>query len=200
MQLSNPGSRNKPVASAIMRDKSPRRALMGISSNLALLNVERFQDMGRDDAGSAPSAAVLTFAGDTYQGLDAASLSDKALIYAQKHLGILSGLYGLLDPLDAIEPYRLEMGTKLHTHKGKSLYDFWGKDIAGAVNDKVSSNGDSCVVNLASKSTFSRTTGASRCACDHPGIQRRAQRRRQGDFLLGKRERQHGTLHPHTAT
>ena len=158
LQLSNPRFEEQTSSLvAIMRDKSPAdlQALMGISSNLALLNVERFQDMGRDDAGSAPSAAVLTFAGDTYQGLDAASLSDKTLTYAQKHLGILSGLYGLLDPLDAIEPYRLEMGTKLHTHKGKSLYDFWGKDIAGAVNDRVSSNGDSCVVNLASKEYFS---------------------------------------------
>lgn len=140
----------------IMREKSPAdlRALMGISENLALLNAERYQDFGTERSKAEAAAAALTFAGDTYQGFDGNTLNDDTLQYAQRHLGILSGLYGLLSPLDAIEPYRLEMGTKLATPRGKSLYDFWGESIAEEINRRVADIGGSHIVNLASKEYF----------------------------------------------
>ena len=141
----------------IMREKSPDdlRALMSISENLALLNAERYQDFGTERSRAQASAAALTFAGDTYQGFDGNTLDDDTLQYAQRHLGILSGLYGLLSPLDAIEPYRLEMGTKLATPRGKSLYDYWGESIADELNHRVAEIDGSHIVNLASKEYFS---------------------------------------------
>ena len=105
------------------------RRLMDISKPLADLNHERFQAFDPDtDEGALPSA--FAFAGDVYEGLKARELDDKALAWTQDHLRILSGLYGLLRPLDAIQPYRLEMGTRLRTKRGANLYDFWGDRIA----------------------------------------------------------------------
>ncbi len=125
--------------------------LMGISENLARLNAQRFSDFGAMEA----KPAALAFAGDTYQGLEAKSLSAEELDWAQDHFRILSGLYGLLRPLDAIEPYRLEMGSRLKTGRGKSLYDFWGDRIAQALNDQAAALGSEILINCASQEYFS---------------------------------------------
>ena len=98
------------------------QSLMGISANLAKLNADRFASFGSQDK----KLAVLAFAGDTYQGLEAATLEPEDSAWAQNHLRVLSGLYGVLRPLDVIEPYRLEMGCQLTTARGKSLYHYWG--------------------------------------------------------------------------
>ena len=98
---------------------------------------------------------MLVFKGDVYQGLDAESFNTKQLKFAQKHLRILSGLYGILRPMDVIKPYRLEMGTKLTTSKGKNLYEFWGNKIQNNVLDDLSSQKSDLLINLASKEYFS---------------------------------------------
>lgn len=125
--------------------------LMGISANLADLSHQRFETFQIDEAPRGAKSSVFAFKGDTYQGLDALTLDDGDLTFAQDHLRILSGLYGLLRPLDEIQPYRLEMGTKLKNKRGKDLYDFWGTALTEAVND----TGTDVVVNLASKEYFS---------------------------------------------
>ena len=124
------------------------RQLMDISDDLAALNVERFRafDAVKDEG----KAAALAFAGEVYRGLDAASLSADDLEWAQDRLRILSGLYGSLRPLDAIQPYRLEMGTRLKTRKGANLYDFWGDDIAAELTRALEGHPHPVVVNLAS--------------------------------------------------
>ena len=124
--------------------------LMAISPQLAALNAERFASFGKQQT----KAAAFAFAGDTYQGLEAASLQAHELAFAQNHLRILSGLYGLLRPMDDIEPYRLEMGSRLATAKGKSLYEYWGADIAEALNDQIAKTGASALVNCASQEYF----------------------------------------------
>ncbi|MEE2757988.1 MAG: peroxide stress protein YaaA, partial [Myxococcota bacterium] len=98
---------------------------------------------------------VLTFAGDTYVGFEAGTLSDSELAFAQENIGILSGLYGLLRPLDSIQPYRLEMGTKLHTDAGQGLYRFWGETIAQEIRHRLDGHESQVVINLASKEYFS---------------------------------------------
>lgn len=133
--------------------KADLRRLMGISDDLARLNRERFQafDPAATDVGIQ---AAFAFAGDVYQGLEARTLDDKALAYAQDHLRILSGLYGLLRPLDRIQPYRLEMGTRLKTRRGSSLYDFWGDRISKQLNADATDQADPTLVNLASQEYF----------------------------------------------
>jgi hypothetical protein len=127
--------------------------LMGISEKLADLNWQRFQSFDPAAKPEAGKQAVLAFNGEVYQGLKAATLKAEDLIWAQDRLRILSGLYGLLRPLDAIQPYRLEMGTKLATAKGEDLYDFWGSAIAKALNKDLGADG--VVLNLASDEYFS---------------------------------------------
>ena len=124
--------------------------LMGISENLAALNLDRFHAFGEQDT----KPAALAFAGDTYQGLEAASLDEPELAWAQNHLRILSGLYGVLRPLDAIEPYRLEMGSRLKTAHGSTLYDYWGGRIAVALNQQAAATGAKALVNCASQEYF----------------------------------------------
>lgn len=124
--------------------------LMGISENLAKLNADRFKAFGTMET----KPAALAFAGDTYTGLEAASLDPEEMDYAQDHLRILSGLYGLLRPRDAIEPYRLEMGSRLKTRRGKSLYDYWGDRIAKALNEQAETLGTDTLVNCASQEYF----------------------------------------------
>lgn len=124
--------------------------LMGISKDLADLNYQRYQAFQLEDAPRGAKQAVLAFKGDTYMGLDAVTLDDEDLAFAQDHLRILSGLYGLLRPLDEIQPYRLEMGIKLNTRRGLDLYKFWGDRITKTVNEAESD----IVVNLASKEYF----------------------------------------------
>ena len=124
--------------------------LMGISSNLAKLNAERFALFGKQKK----KPAAFAFAGDTYQGLDAGSLDDDDMSWAQKHIFILSGLYGLLRPLDAIEPYRLEMGSKLKTTYGNSLYDYWGTKLSEALNLQAKNIKEKVLINCASQEYF----------------------------------------------
>jgi uncharacterized protein len=128
------------------------RRLMGISADLAKLNQARFKAFDPDSEEGLQAA--LAFAGDVYQGLDARSLPADDLGWAQDHLRILSGLYGLLRPLDRIQPYRLEMGTRLKTRRGSSLYDFWGDRISKALNADAEGHADPTLVNLASQEYF----------------------------------------------
>lgn len=126
------------------------RKLMGISESLARLNAGRFNDFGE----LSEKPAVLAFAGDTYQGLEAGSLDPEELDWAQDHLRILSGLYGILRPLDAIRPYRLEMGGRLRTSRGKTLYDYWGAQIAEALNRQAETVQSETLINCASQEYF----------------------------------------------
>ncbi len=126
------------------------QSMMKISEKLADLNVQRFRDFKPPfDLANARQAA-LTFAGDTYVGLDARSLGDADLEYAQRHLRILSGLYGLLRPLDLIQAYRLEMGTRFSFNGHETLYDFWGTKISKAINAVTADHDNPAVINLAS--------------------------------------------------
>lgn len=124
--------------------------LMKISPNLAKLNQQRFSEFGTQSR----KPAAFAFAGDTFQGLEAATLEEDALRWAQEHLRILSGLYGVLRPLDEIEPYRLEMGSRLKTKRGKNLYEYWGSDLAAALNAQARATGSDAVVNCASQEYF----------------------------------------------
>lgn len=129
--------------------------LMDISPKLAGLNHERFLAFRGDGKSNAQKPAALAFNGEVYLGLDAKTMSAADFAYAQDHIRILSGLYGLLRPLDAIEPYRLEMGSDLNNPRGKNLYAFWGDRIAKAINKIVAAQDDRTVVNLASSEYFS---------------------------------------------
>lgn len=129
--------------------QSDLRSLMHLSDDLAHLNRERFQSFDPDAPGGQPAA--FAFAGEVYRGLDARSLKADDLDWAQDRLRILSGLYGVLRPLDAIHPYRLEMGTRLKTGAGTNLYDFWGDDIANALKRDLKGAPAPVVVNLASQ-------------------------------------------------
>ena len=133
--------------------KAKLRAMMGISDSLAALNRERFQSFDRS-AEAEGLQAVLAFNGEVYAGLEARSLSAADLDWAQDHLRILSGLYGVLRPLDQIQPYRLEMGVGLATRRGESLYDFWGPRIARLLKADAEGHADPTVVNLASHEYF----------------------------------------------
>ena len=124
--------------------------LMDISSNLAALNKKRFIEFGNQQK----KAAVFAFAGDTYKGLSVENLEKNDLEFAQKHLRIISGLYGLLRPLDEIEPYRLEMGSKLRGKHGSSLYEYWGNKISENLNQHAKTIGSDILVNCASNEYF----------------------------------------------
>jgi cytoplasmic iron level regulating protein YaaA (DUF328/UPF0246 family) len=128
--------------------------LMNLSDNLAALNHARYQSWTTPFTVDNAKAAALTFAGDTYTGLDAPSLPADDLHWAQNHLGILSGLYGLLRPLDLIQPYRLEMGTKLANQRGKNLYAFWGQILSQQINARTTKHSDRSIINLASQEYF----------------------------------------------
>lgn len=123
--------------------------LMDISPKLAELNYERFQHLD-PAAGGETKPAIYAFAGDVYMGFDAKSLSAKDIAFAQEHVGIISGLYGLLRPLDAIQPYRLEMGSTLKTERGKDLYAFWRKALTAHLNARTAQAGTT-IINLASQ-------------------------------------------------
>ena len=129
---------------------------MGLSDKLATLNFDRYQSWkAAKTVSNEAKPSMLVFKGDVYQGLDAESFNTKQLKFAQKHLRILSGLYGILRPMDVIKPYRLEMGTKLTTSKGKNLYEFWGNKIQNNVLDDLGSQKSDLLINLASKEYFS---------------------------------------------
>jgi cytoplasmic iron level regulating protein YaaA (DUF328/UPF0246 family) len=128
--------------------------LMGISADLGELNFQRFQQWQQPFTPENAKQAILAFSGDVYQGLDAVSLSEENLELAQKKLRILSGLYGVLKPLDLMQPYRLEMGTKLKYYKSKDLYAFWNPVITQKINEAVAESGSKVLVNLASNEYF----------------------------------------------
>ena len=130
------------------------KGLMDISDDLARLNRDRFKAFAAEPGADAVKPAALAFNGDTYQGLEAKTLSEDDLFWAQDHLRILSGLYGLLRPLDAIQPYRLEMGSRLKTRRGRSLYDYWGDTIAKALNAQAAEIGTDTLINCASQEYF----------------------------------------------
>lgn len=130
------------------------KALMKLSDNLAKLNQTRFAEFETAPNPDQLRPAVMAFAGDTYQGLEAHSLDADELRWAQEHLRILSGLYGVLRPLDGIQPYRLEMGSRLATKQGKNLYQYWSDRIATALNDHASKVGADTLVNCASQEYF----------------------------------------------
>ncbi|WP_428927451.1 peroxide stress protein YaaA [Marinibacterium sp. SX1] len=130
------------------------KGLMGLSDDLARLNRDRFRAFADAPAAEDLRPAVLCFAGDTYQGLDAASLEAEEMGWAQEHLRILSGLYGVLRPLDAIQAYRLEMGSRLKTRRGKNLYDYWRDGPARALKAQAETLGTDTLVNCASQEYF----------------------------------------------
>ncbi len=136
----------------VVRDLSLKELenLMDISTNLAELNRKRFVEFGNQQK----KAAVFAFAGDTYKGLSVENLEKNDLEFAQKHLRIISGLYGLLRPLDEIEPYRLEMGSKLKGKHGSSLYEYWGNKISKNLNHHAKTIGSEILVNCASNEYF----------------------------------------------
>lgn len=142
---------------AILRDKDSFEiaGLMKLSMKLADLNVARYQQWHTPFTPENARPALFAFAGDVYQGLDAATLEPTDISFAQQHLCILSGLYGLLRPLDLIQPYRLEMGTKLATGRGNNLYRYWGDRITEALNMALAAQGDDLLINLASNEYFS---------------------------------------------
>ncbi len=128
--------------------------LMKLSIKLAELNFDRYFDWTREIGPDNAKQCLLAFKGDVYAGMGAEMLSAEDLDYAQQHLRILSGLYGLLRPLDLMMPYRLEMGTGLPNPRGKNLYEFWGDIITSQVNKALKKQGDEILVNLASNEYF----------------------------------------------
>ena len=140
-----------------LQKKSPEElsSLMGLSENLSVLNFERNMNW---QVPKKPSVevrqAIFAFKGDVYVGLDSETLSKSDIKYAQKNLAILSGLYGLLKPLDLMYPYRLEMGTKMKNENGKNLYEFWGNKITTSINALAKENNSRGIINLASVEYF----------------------------------------------
>lgn len=131
-------------------DADDLQALMGISEPLAALNVARFASFRTPFTPDNARQAIRMFAGDTYAGFDAPTLTPEDLVYAQDHVAILSGLYGVVRPLDLVQPYRLEMGTKLATDQGSNLVAFWGDRIAKRLRAQLRGHADRTLVNLAS--------------------------------------------------
>lgn len=136
------------------KNESDLQGLMDISDNLATLNVERYQNFSTRHTKQNSKQSLFAFQGDVYQGLRADDFVKEDIDFAQDHLRILSGLYGLLRPLDAIQPYRLEMGTQLKVNEFANLYEFWGDIIAKAINQDLKKQGDNILVNLASQEYF----------------------------------------------
>ena len=135
-------------------DPNDLMSLMGISENLAILNWERIQNWNKLFKPKNSREAVYSFMGDTYTGLDSDSLDNDDLVFAQKHTRILSGLYGVLRPMDFMMPYRLEMGTKLENRSGNNLYDYWGDTLAESINNELQEHKNNVVVNCASVEYF----------------------------------------------
>ncbi|MBI2747343.1 MAG: peroxide stress protein YaaA [Burkholderiales bacterium] len=140
----------------ILRGYSPQQIseLMDLSDTLASLNVARYQAWSPKFTAKNAKQAVLAFNGDVYEGLDAKALKAEDLAWAQEHVCILSGLYGVLRPLDWMQPYRLEMGTALENPQGKNLYKFWGSRISEYLNERLQADKTPVVVNLASQEYF----------------------------------------------
>ncbi|KFE43268.1 MULTISPECIES: peroxide stress protein YaaA [Pseudomonas] len=146
-----------------LRELTPAQIseLMHLSDKLAGLNAARFGSWSPDFTLDNAKQALLAFKGDVYTGLEAETLSEAQLDYAQGHLRMLSGLYGLLRPLDLMQPYRLEMGTRLANARGKDLYAFWGTRISEWLNEALADQGDDLLLNLASTEYFSAVKRSS---------------------------------------
>jgi cytoplasmic iron level regulating protein YaaA (DUF328/UPF0246 family) len=140
----------------VLRPYTPAQiaSLMDLSDALSALNVARYAAWRPRFTAKNSKQAILAFNGDVYEGLDAPSLKQADLDWAQEHVGLLSGLYGLLRPLDRMQPYRLEMGTKLPNSRGKDLYAWWGDTLAEHLNRQLAKQGDDTIVNLASQEYF----------------------------------------------
>ncbi|TAG34179.1 MAG: peroxide stress protein YaaA [Polaromonas sp.] len=140
----------------VLKTRSPQQisTLMRLSDALAGLNVARYQAWSARFTAKNAKQAVLAFSGDVYAGLNAKTLSAPQLDWAQAHVCILSGLYGVLRPLDLMQPYRLEMGTALATERGNNLYQFWGSDISHYLNERAAADTSPVIVNLASQEYF----------------------------------------------
>ena len=140
----------------VLKTKSSQdiAALMSLSDALASLNVARYQAWSKKTSVKNSKQAMLAFNGDVYEGLNAKTLSASQLDWAQNHVCVLSGLYGVLRPLDLMQPYRLEMGTQLATEKGNNLYQFWGSEISSYLNERMADDTSPVVVNLASQEYF----------------------------------------------
>lgn len=140
----------------ILRGKSGKEiaSLMNLSPKLTKLNVERYREFSERATAANARPAVLAFKGDVYQGLQAEQFDARDLNYAQDHLRILSGLYGVLRPLDLMQPYRLEMGTSLANAAGSDLYDFWGDRITRSLNEELAAQKPKALINLASNEYF----------------------------------------------
>jgi cytoplasmic iron level regulating protein YaaA (DUF328/UPF0246 family) len=130
------------------------RGLMKVSENIATLNHQRYKDFSNDFAEPQSKTAIKVFKGEVYNGLDALSFSDADLEFSQSKVRILSGLYGLVKPLDLIQPYRLEMGIHLKHKSFKNLYEFWGNKITQSLNSELVKQDHPCLINLASKEYF----------------------------------------------
>jgi cytoplasmic iron level regulating protein YaaA (DUF328/UPF0246 family) len=141
---------------AQLRELTPAQIaeLMHLSDKLAGLNAARFAEWSPAFTAENAKQALLAFKGDVYTGLDAQSFDEDDFDFAQQHLRMLSGLYGVLRPLDLMQPYRLEMGTKLANARGKDLYAFWGERISVWLNDALAAQGDAILLNLASNEYF----------------------------------------------
>lgn len=135
-------------------DASELSELMKISDKLADLNQQRYQAFQTPFTPENAKQALLVFNGDVYRGIDVENYDSDDLAFAQDHLRILSGLYGILRPLDLMQPYRLEMGTKLKNERGKNLYEFWGSQISELINEALAEAKKPCLVNLASNEYF----------------------------------------------
>ncbi|MBV1843480.1 MULTISPECIES: peroxide stress protein YaaA [Photobacterium] len=140
----------------VCRELTPAQiaSLMKVSDKIAGLNAARFAEWQPEFTTDNARQAILAFKGDVYTGLEAETLDEDGFAYAQQHLRMLSGLYGLLRPLDLMQPYRLEMGTKLENPRGANLYQFWGDIITDKLNAALAAQGDDVLVNLASNEYF----------------------------------------------
>ena len=140
----------------VLRQKSPQdiASLMELSDKLAALNVARYEAWEPQFTARNSRQALLAFNGDVYEGLQARTLNAEELDWAQQHVAILSGLYGVLRPLDRMQPYRLEMGTRLATPQGSNLYQYWGSTVAEHLNTRLRADTTPVVINLASQEYF----------------------------------------------
>lgn len=170
--------------------KSDLKNLMSISDALAELNISRFKnfDINHTEQNSKP--ALYAFKGDVYSKIEVSKYQATDLNFAQDHISILSGLYGILRPLDYIQPYRLEMGTSLHTKRGEDLYDFWGSKIADYINDALAKHKNPYLINLASSEYFKAVKSTN---IKFPIINIQFKENKDGQFqiigLLAKRAR-----------
>lgn len=148
------GDAQELINTAKQLSKEEIAKLMHLSDNLAQLNVDRYQSWSQPFTPQNAKPALLAFKGDVYAGMNADTFTEANLDFAQQHLRMLSGLYGLLRPLDLMQPYRLEMGTRLANPRGKNLYEFWGTQITDAVNATLAESGSDTLINLASNEYF----------------------------------------------